>query len=82
MLQPFLWTSLGLNQGPPDYENDKMIAYDKFAILYETHQIPLTETVCLRIVYAEFERLHIAVEPIAYSTITFINSQCKYRLIF
>ena len=27
--EPFsLWTSLGLNQGPPDYENDKMIAYD------------------------------------------------------
>ncbi len=22
------WTSLGLNQGPPDYENDKMIFYD------------------------------------------------------
>lgn len=42
----------------------------------------IPQTVCLRIVYAEFERLHIAVEPIAYSTITFINSQCKYRLIF
>ncbi len=27
--QPFsLWTSLGLNQGPPDYENDKMIFCD------------------------------------------------------
>ena len=24
----FLWTSLGLNQGPPDYENDKMIFCD------------------------------------------------------
>ena len=24
----FLWTSLGLNQGPPDYENDKMIFRD------------------------------------------------------
>ena len=23
-----LWTSLGLNQGPPDYENDKMIVCD------------------------------------------------------
>ena len=23
-----LWTSLGLNQGPPDYENDKMIVRD------------------------------------------------------
>ena len=23
-----LWTSLGLNQGPPDYENDKMIFCD------------------------------------------------------
>ena len=23
-----MWTSLGLNQGPPDYENDKMIFYD------------------------------------------------------
>ncbi len=23
-----LWTSLGLNQGPPDYENDKMIFYN------------------------------------------------------
>ena len=27
--QPFSsWTSLGLNQGPPDYENDKMIFCD------------------------------------------------------
>lgn len=26
-----------------------------FAIPYETHRIPLTETVCLRIVYAELE---------------------------
>ena len=24
----FLWTSLGLNQGPPDYENDKVIFCD------------------------------------------------------
>ena len=24
----FLWTSQGLNLGPPDYENDKMIFYD------------------------------------------------------
>ena len=24
----FQWTSLGLNQGPPDYENDKMIFCD------------------------------------------------------
>ena len=24
----FLWTSLGLNQGPPDYENDKMMFCD------------------------------------------------------
>ena len=23
-----MWTSLGLNQGPPDYENDKMIFRD------------------------------------------------------
>ena len=23
-----LWTSQGLNLGPPDYENDKMIFYD------------------------------------------------------
>ena len=23
-----LWTCLGLNQGPPDYENDKMIFCD------------------------------------------------------
>jgi len=31
--QPFtLWTSLGLNQGPPDYEYDKMIFSD--SLLY------------------------------------------------
>ena len=24
----FKWTSQGLNLGPPDYENDKMIFYD------------------------------------------------------
>ena len=30
---------------------------------------PLTETVCLRIVYAEFERLHIAVEPIKHTVL-------------
>jgi len=23
-----MWTSLGLNQGPPDYENDKVIFCD------------------------------------------------------
>ena len=29
MNQPFsLWTSLGLNQGPPDYENDNVIFCD------------------------------------------------------
>ncbi len=24
----FLWTSLGLNQGPPDYESERMIFYN------------------------------------------------------
>ena len=23
-----LWTSLGLNQGPPDYESERMMFYD------------------------------------------------------
>ena len=43
-----MWTSQGLNLGPPDYENDKMIFCDSlflivyqmvigFAIPYETH---------------------------------------------
>ena len=27
-MEVFLWTSQGLNLGPPDYENDKMIFYD------------------------------------------------------
>ena len=29
-----MWTSLGLNQGPPDYENDKMIFYDSLFYQY------------------------------------------------
>ncbi len=24
----FLWTSLGLNQGPPDYESERLMFYD------------------------------------------------------
>ena len=27
-----MWTSLGLNQGPPDYENDKMIFSDSLLL--------------------------------------------------
>ena len=30
----FLWTSQGLNLGPPDYENDKMIFYDSLFYQY------------------------------------------------
>ena len=62
-----MWTSQGLNLGPPDYETDRMIFHD---ILFEwkyieyqsfiqerhfvlSHRIPMTQIVCLRIVYAE-----------------------------
>lgn len=24
----FVWTSLGLNQGPPDYESERLMFYD------------------------------------------------------
>ena len=63
-----MWTSLGLNQGPPDYEYLKVIFCDilllckcadnqcftKNEIFCEYQKIPQTETKCLRIVYAEF----------------------------
>ena len=29
-----MWTSQGLNLGPPDYENDKMIFYDSLFYQY------------------------------------------------
>ena len=29
-----MWTSLGLNQGPPDYENDKMMFCDSSFVWY------------------------------------------------
>ena len=62
-----MWTSLGLNQGPPDYETNRMIVCDIpllwtfvdyqrvisiwYFVLY--HWISMTQIVCLRIVYAE-----------------------------
>ena len=60
------WTSLGLNQGPPDYETNRMIVCD-ISLLWTfidyqhvisiwcfvaCHWISMTQTVCLRIVYA------------------------------
>ena len=72
-----MWTSLGLNQGPPDYEYRKVIFCDisllwkhtdnqwftKNAIFFEYQKIPLTETKCLRIVYAELEHQTINSAP-------------------
>ena len=65
-----MWTSQGLNQGPPDYESERMLFYkiffvwnladtqifSKFAPSNEMLKNPLTQTDCFRIVFAKILR--------------------------